>query len=463
MKKVSPQKRKDVLKKLLKSGNAKQYLLFFKKYHEADIADTLEELSITDRLQFFTKVDPEFSAEILEEMDLDQQIEIISKFKVNVAAKFIEEMEPDDAVDLLEELQETNEDKAEEIIKALPKKEQDDIRTLLNYEEESAGAIMTSSYIAIPENLTVKEVLETIKTQNLAENESAFYIFITTKTNKLIGYTTLATVITAKPAEKIKDLRNDYPITIDINDDQEEVAKKFQKYHMSVLPVINSKDKLMGVITVDDIVDVVVEEANEDILKLTGTSTDDEKKLFSGKIINNIAYRIPWLIITILGGIIASFIITIYSDIHNDSIFPLALSLSFIPLLMGLGGNVGNQSSAIIVRGLATDTYKQSSLNIILKELIIGIGIGIILALLLFTFNLLITKQDLMFASIVSISLLCNIIVATFIGTSLPLFFNKINIDPAIASAPFISTSLDIIGQLIYFTITLSIISNFYL
>ncbi len=462
MKQLSPEKRKELLKKLLINGSTKQYLLFFKKYHEADIADTLEELPIQDRLQFFTKVDPEFSAEVLEEMDIDQQIEIISKFKVNLAAKVIEEMEPDDAVDLLEELQETNENKAEEIIKALPKKEQNDIRTLLTYEEDSAGAIMTSSYLAIPENLTIKEALATIKQQNLAENESSFYIFITTKSNKLIGYTTLSTIITAKSTDKIKDFRNDYPITVNIHDDQEEVAKTFQKYHMSVLPVIDEKDTLMGIITIDDIVDVVVEEANEDILKLTGTSTDDEKKLFSGKILNNIAYRLPWLIITILGGIIASFIITIYSNMHNNTIFPLALSLSFIPLLMGLGGNVGNQSSAIIVRRLATDTHRRNSLYIVFKELLIGSGLGITLSLTLLLFNLFITNQDIIFSMIVSFSLFCNIIVATFIGSALPLFFNKIKIDPAIASAPFISTSLDIIGQIIYFTITLSIISIFY-
>ncbi len=463
MKNEPKTKRKKIIKELLAKGSNKDYLLFFKQYHEVDIAETLEELPIQDRMQFFTKVNPELSAEILEEMNLNQQIEIITKFKTTLAAKFIEEMEPDDAVDLIEELQESNEIKAEEILKALPEKEQKDIRSLLKYKTDSAGSLMTSNYIAIPENLTIENALEFIKKLELSESESSFYIFIISENNKLIGYTTLVTLLTAKSNTKIKNFRNDYPITVNINDDQEEVAKTFQKYNMSVLPVINNKHILKGIITVDDIVDIVVEEANEDILKLTGTTTDNEKKLFSGKILTSIAFRIPWLIITILGGIIASYIITIYSNMHYESIFPLALSLSFIPLLMGLGGNVGNQSSAIIVRGLATDTYKKSSLSIITKEMGIGIGIGLILGIILLIFNLFISNLDLTFSLIVSFSLLCNIIVATFIGSALPLFFNKINIDPAIASAPFISTSLDIIGQIIYFIITLSVINKFYL
>lgn len=458
MKHLSRDERKNVLKKLIHKGTTKQYILFFKQCHEADIAESLEELTIEERIQFFSKVNPELSAEILEELDITQQIEIISKFKISIAAKFIEEMEPDDAVDLLEELQETNEDQVEKIINALPKKEQQDLRSLLSYEDDSAGSIMTTSFLEIPENLTIAEAIKSIKNQNPPETELSFYIFIINTEQQLVGYTTMRDLLMADSALKIKNIRNNYPITIHVNDDREEVAKQFQKYNMSVLPVINDQDLIKGVITVDDIVDVVVEEANEDILKLTGTSVEDEKKIFSGTTIYHIIYRLPWLIITIGGGIVASYIITHYSTLFTSNLFPLALSLSFIPLLMGLGGNVGNQSSAIIVRRIATNTLKEKHRYIILKEILVGSGLGLILGLILLFYNIMIANHPPIFSYIVSISLLSNSIVATFFGTALPLLFNKLNIDPAIASAPFISTSLDIIGQIIYFLITLKMI-----
>ena len=450
-----------ILKTLIQKGNTKNYLLLFKDFHEADIAERLAELSNKERTQFFNHINPEFSVDVLEELDLDQQINIISNFKVNVAAKFIEEMEPDDAADLLEELSETNEIQAEQIIEALPDKEKSDIKTLLSYEEDSAGALMTSQFLYLPENLTIADALESIKNQEPPNSELSFYIFITSNKNKLLGYITLRDLLLSTPKKKIKDIRQEYPIYVKHHEDQENVAQLFQKYDMSVIPVVNEKDHLMGVITVDDVVDVVVEEANEDIYKLSGTATDDERKLISGPVFKPIIYRIPWLIITILGGLIASAIINNYSEQFRESLFPIALSLSFIPLLMGLGGNVGNQSSAIIVRGLATGHVKpKKAFYMIGRELIIGLGIGSIIGLSLFLINTHLYDYSLLFSAIVSVSLAANILVATLIGTALPLCFNKINIDPAIASAPFISTTLDIIGQLIYFGITLTIIQT---
>jgi len=446
----------EILQNLIKSGAPKDYLSVFKHHHEADIADVLEELPFKDRHQFFLKVKPELAAEVLEEMNLPQQIQFISELKSNLAAKFIEEMEPDDAADLLEELQETDIEKAEEIIDALPQKEAQEIKELLSYEENSAGAIMTNEYVAIPENLTIKQAIETIKKQNPPDSEISFYIFIIDKYNKLIGYTTLRNILLANPENKIKSIRNDYPIKTYVDSDQEKVAQLIQKYDLIAVPVLNHQDELVGLITIDDIVDVVVEEATEDLYKLSGTSEIDESKLISGKLRHALLARSPWLAITIFGGILASYLITTYSALYDAKLFPLALSLSFIPLLMGLGGNAGNQSATIIVRGIATGQIKEfRAIRYIFRETLIGLLMGSIIASVLFMFNVFISNYSLLFSSVVSISLLCNITLATIIGSSLPLVFKKINIDPAVASAPFISTILDIIGQLIYFTLTL--------
>tara|TARA_A100001015_G_C15041488_1_gene739976 strand:+ start:1155 stop:2543 length:1389 start_codon:yes stop_codon:yes gene_type:complete len=455
-------KKPKAIQDLLKNGSSKEYLYFLKFYHEADIAEQLASLTENERSVFFKKVNLEVATNVLEELDIEQQIDFISKLKTEAAAKFIEEMEPDDAVDLLEELSETNQVQAEKIIDALPEKEKIEIQTLLSYDDGSAGSLMTSDYLSIPEDLTTLEALKQIQNQNPPDSEVSFYIFIVSESKKLIGYTTLKDLVFSSKNLKVKSIRHEHNIFVNHQQDQEEVAKLFQKYDMSVVPVIDENEKLLGVITIDDVVDVVVEEANEDIYKLSGTATDDEKKIMSTNIFTPIFYRIPWLIITIIGGIIASNIINSYSSIFNTPIFPLALSLSFIPLLMGLGGNVGNQSSAIIVRGLATGYINpKESLKILLREVTIGIGIGIIISGILFIVNKYFYTYPLIFSFIVTLSLFLNILVAAFIGTTLPLLFHKLKIDPAIASAPFISTTLDIIGQLIYFFITISLVSNY--
>tara|TARA_Y100001970_G_scaffold235774_1_gene295003 strand:+ start:2369 stop:3769 length:1401 start_codon:yes stop_codon:yes gene_type:complete len=456
---INQNKLTELLKQLIKSGTSKQYIIFFKQFHEADIAESLSDLTSEEKESFFKKLNPEIAADILEELDLDEQIDIISKFKINIAAKYIEEMDPDDAADLLEELSETNELKAKKIINALPEKEKSDIQTLLSYEEDSAGSLMTSNYLSIPENLIVLEALTIIKKQNPPESELSFYIFITSTNNKLIGYTTLRDLVFCSNKEKVKTLRHEHHISIDHHADQEEAAKLFQKYDMSVIPVVNEDDQLLGAITVDDIVDVVVEEATEDIYKLSGTSSHSKHNPLSMSLSKTILYRIPWLIIAIIGGVIASKIINSYSTQFNSNLFPIALSLSFIPLIMGLSGNVGNQSSAIIVRGLATGAIKDNKTwPILFHELYVSLCIGSIISILLLLINILLFNYSLTFSSIVSISLLGNIIVAAIIGSILPLLFNKIKIDPAIASAPFISTTLDIVCQLIYFAITLYVV-----
>jgi magnesium transporter len=450
-----------LLERLILKGTHKQYHKFFQKYHEADVADALEELPVNLRHKFFRTVKPEIAVEFLEEMEMSQQMQLVLDLKVELAAKFIEEMEPDDAVDLLEELLEENEEEAEKIISALPKAEAADIKELLSYEDGSAGAIMTPEFISIPEDLSVSEALADFKLQSPPESEVAFYIFVVDVDNKLIGYTTLRDLVMTDLESKVQDIRDDYPIKATVNMDQEEVARIFQKYDLVVLPVVDEENDLVGIITVDDVVDVVVEEATEDIYKLSGTAEINETKLISGKIVHSLRSRLPWLLLTILGGFLASYVITIYSNSFSPKLFSLALSLSFIPLLMGLGGNVGNQSATIIVRGISTGVVKEEySARYIIRECAVGFFIGLIIASIVFSYVLFQYKY-LLFASIVALSLVANITAASFIGSALPLFLRRCRIDPAVASAPFISTALDIIGQIIYFTLSLFVISKF--
>jgi len=200
---------------------------------------------------------------------------------------------------------------------------------------------MNPHFVAIPENLTIKKAIEVVREQDPPESEISFYIFIVDDDNKLVGYTTLRDILMATDEKKVEEIRNDYPIRVPVDMDQEEVARVIRKYDVAVIPVVDKTEHIVGIVTVDDIVDVVVEEATEDIYKLSGTSDVEEEKLLSGKIHLAVRSRIPWLLLTIVGGFVASSIINYYSGIFEAHFFSLALSLSFLPLLMGLGGECG--------------------------------------------------------------------------------------------------------------------------
>lgn len=446
---------------LNQSGTEKQIYLFFHRYHEADIAEALALVSPEEQVSFLKKVKIEFAVDVIEELEQESQQELFQQFKTAQAAKYIKEMDTDNAADLLENLFEVDEIRASEIIAALKPNEAEELQQLISYDESTAGAIMSSSYVHIPENLTVSEALEEFRRQNPPHNESAFYIYITTPNNRLIGYTSIRDLLLADPVKKVHDIRYENPISVPISMDREDVAKVIQKYDLSALPVVDEEGGIVGLITVDDIVDVVVDEATEDLYKLSGTGDIDEQRLLRGNVVFAILSRLPWLCITILGGILASYIITTFSTTFDSQYLSLAVVLSFVPLLMGLAGNIGNQSSTIIVRGLSTGVLNVSgAVWVVIREVSIGTLIGSILALFVY-FSLIFWGKPEILAFLVSLSIVLNMMVATFIGSVLPVLFKRLGVDPAVASAPFISSTLDIIGQLIYFSLTVSILARF--
>ncbi|MBT5855024.1 magnesium transporter [bacterium] len=447
----------DLIRRLVDRGTEQQYYLFFLKYHEADIAEALADVTPDERARFFSKVKLESGADVFEEMEPSFQLQLVESLKTELVAKYVGEMDPDDAADLMEDLREEDEELADEILEALPESEAADIQELLSYNEDSAGALMTSEYLWIPEDLTVSGAIDSYRSQAPPDSELSFYVYIVDGNGTLVGVTSIRNLLLAEPDEPIKDVRNDSPIKVHQDVDQEKVAKMFRKYDLVVLPVVDDWDQLLGIITIDDVVDVVVEEATEDMYRLSGTGTSDfeEGKLLHGKSIYAVWSRLPWLLVTILGGLVASYVMVFYSNHFPQGFVPLAVSLSFVPLLMGLGGNVGNQSATIIVRGLATGGLRDNDvMRILLRELVVGGLIGVLVGLVVF----LITSffgYHWQFAMIVAVSVVMNIIVAAIIGATLPIVFRKMNIDPAVASAPFISTTLDIIGQIIYFGLTI--------
>ncbi len=450
-----------LIDRLIDSGKKNQFNLLFHKYHEADIAEALSTMKIERQQQFFTKISVGDGVDIFEELDVDTQIQIMQQYKSQRQVDVIETMDKDDAVDLLEALLDEDQAMANNIIQQLDREDQIQFKQLMSFKDGSAGALMTPDYVSIPEKLTVKKAIDLYKSKKPADNDAAFYLFIVDDAQKIQGVISLRKLLLSSPNAYVKNIRNDHPITVHVHTDQEAVAQLFQKYRSIVLPVVNDQKVVLGVITIDDVVDVVVEEANEDLLKLSGTAGSEIEvdKLISGSIWYSIWHRLPWLVVSIFAGLVASVVMIYFSDKFTPFNVSLSFLLSFVPLLIGLGGNIGNQSSTILVRALALQEFSISKkLTAVTRELVIGLCLGVVMAVCVGVSIMILFNQSIMALS-VGIAIVLNMLFASIIGAALPIAFQTLKIDPAVASAPFISSVLDIVGQVIYFLIALAVLS----
>ncbi len=432
---------------------------FFDKYHSADIAEALQSSPREQQLGFFTGIPPKRTADVFDHLDMLYQIELAKLLSTSTMSALLTHMSRDNAVDLLDALNKSNADISEQLFIRLPKSLSGHFQELLTYPDDSAGAIMDSRMVIIPENLLIKDAIASVRLQaDLLDKEHGFHIFITDHKKRLVGFTTLADILLSNDSASIKSIRSDNPIAVPVSMNRHDVVMVCQKYDLSIIPVIDDSDVLIGVITGDDIMDVVIEEATEDLYKLSGTHDISEAQLLSGNLLRAIQSRMPWLLLTILGGIASASLIHNYAKNFQFSEFSVALSLSFVPLLMGLGGNIGNQSATIFVRSLSTGFIKLGQAKgYIARECLVGFLMGALLASILFAVTILL-NHSLLFSTVVSGALWLNMSLASLIGASLPVIFNRLSIDPAVASAPFISTSLDIITQLVYFSLTIFIL-----
>lgn len=438
------------IQEVLLSGTIYKIRQLLKNVHEADIAEALESLTRNQRIQFFKKVKPELVVDVFEEIRNPVQIEVLQEVQSERAASIVEKMEMDDAADVLQDLKEEDKKRAAEIIQNI--KDQVEVTELLKHPETSAGGIMNPSYVAIPENLTVKQAISQFRKTVSAERDFTYYIYVIDEDNHLMGVANLRDLIMAKESQKIKEIRNENIISVSTDTDQEEAAQLIAKYDFLALPVTNDSGKMVGIITVDDIVDVIQEEATEDILKLTGAGGElNEDDILGGDILNAAKSRFQWLFLTMLGGLLSGLILTFFARSFGSHYLFLTIMLGFIPLLIGLGGNIGNQSATIMVRGLAMGYVKQSDVfGKVLREigvgLIIGLGIGAILL-----FGTWLIYQTPYYGIMVATAIILNVVFSSALGTMLPIFFTRIGIDPAVASAPFISSTIDVIGLVVYF------------
>ena len=426
----------------INSSDDNSILETFSNYHHADIAEIIEELNSEEATYIIKLLDSEKTSDVLMELDDDYREKILKNLSIKEIAEEVEELDSDDATDIISELPEEKQKKV--ISKIIDAEHKADIKELLKYDEDSAGGLMAKELIKVNENWTVTRCVKEMRTQ-ASEVTRVHSVYVVNNDDILLGRLSLKDLLVANPKTKIRSIYKKNVDHVYDTDSAESVASTMQKYDLGAIPVVNKKKKLLGRITIDDIVDLIKEEAEEDYQLAAGILQDVD---VDDTIFELTKARLPWLIVGLIGGIGAAFVMVGFDEIliQNEILF------YFTPLIAAMAGNVGVQSSAIIVQGLANDDIRGSINNRLIKETLLSILNGVILAILLFLF-IYFWKGDTNIALALSVALVAVVIVAGIIGTFIPLFLNKRGIDPAIATGPFITTSNDIFGILIYFMV----------
>ncbi len=412
--------------------------------HHADVAEIIDELNIEQGVYLIKLIDSEKTSEVITELDEDVREQILEVLSAKEIADELEALDTDDAVDILSEL---SEDRQEKVIAQIEDEEYAaDIRELLTYDDNSAGGLMAKELVKVNENWTVTKCVREMRKQ--AEEVTRVHsIYVVDEENTLKGRLSLKDLLTASTKSPIKEIYIPKVDYVTVEEKAEEVARIMSKYDLEAIPVVDETRKLLGRITIDDIVDVIKEEADRDYQMAAGISQDVEA---DDSIIDLTRARLPWLVLGLIGGLGSVFIL---EGFENIMAHPNYRALFFFtPLIAAMAGNVGVQSSAIIVQGLANDTVKGSLWNRLLKEIGLSLINGGALAFLVILFGMA-TNQPTNVSLTIALSMLCVIVVAALIGTFVPIILNKQGIDPAIATGPFITTSNDIFGIFLFFYI----------
>ena len=430
------------ISQLISSKKNKEIKKIVDGIHYADLAEIINELDFDQRIYLIKLIDSDKTSDVLTEVDEDVREKILEALSVKEIAGEIKELDSDDAVDILSDLPDEKQEKVISFIKDESKTE--NIRELLNYEEDTAGGLMAKELISVNENWSVLKCLREIRRQ-AKDITRVHSIYVLNRKKVLIGRLSLKDLITSPSKSKIQEIYIPKVDYVHVNDSADEVAKLMSKYDLEAIPVVNNNIELLGRITIDDIVDYIKDEAEEDYRLAAGISEDVEA---DDSIFDLTKARLLWLILGLFGGLGSVFILESFESIMGSK--ELRSLFFYTPLIAAMAGNVGVQSSAIVVQGLANDVIKGSLISRLVKEIGLTIINGLILSLILILFGMAI-NQSLEMSIAISSSMVLVMIVAALIGTSVPIILDKFGIDPAIATGPFITTGNDVVGILLFF------------
>ncbi len=432
-----------------------EQLLEEKKYKEAkvelnnlnssDVAELLEDIDSKEVVKIFKLINKDKAAEVFAYLPVEQETEIIALLSDKEAVSLLDDMYADDATDLIEEMPANV---VRRLLRKCTAETRNDINKLLNYPENSAGSIMTVEYAELKEDLTIKQAIEKLRNE-MEYYETVNTCFVVNAQRKLVGLIHLKDIICAKEEDLVKNIVNKDIISCKTTDDQEEAARMFQKYDLTAMPVVDSENRMVGIITIDDIVDVLQEENTEDIEKMAAIMPT-HKSYFKVGIFETWKARIPWLLLLMVSATFTGKIIQSY----ETALASVVILTSFIPMLMDTAGNAGGQSSVTIIRGLSLCEIEfKDIIKVIWKEMRVALLCGITLAIANMVKLLLIDKVTMPVAIVVNLTLIFTIFLANVIGSTLPLFAKKAGFDPAVMASPFITTIVDACSLIIYFQI----------
>ncbi len=417
------------------------------KHNEVDIAEILEEIleesGIDKTIIIYRMLPKDISAEVFSYLPSDDQREIIQGITDREVSYIMGELDFDDMIDVLEELPANIVDK---ILEKTPKEERKLINTFLNYPDTCAGSLMTPEYISLQETMTVEQALQHIRNVGM-DSETVYTCYVKRGGRKLEGIVSLRALVIADGDTKVSELMNTEYVYVSVHDDQEEVAETFKKYGFLAIPVVDNEHRLVGIITFDDILDVIEEETTEDIERMAGVMDDSDQEYLDMGVFRHVKNRLPWLAIMMVALMITGVVISTFQDVLAQVIALVA----YIPLLSGTGGNAGTQAASLVIRGMATDEIDlKDALRVMWKEFRVSIILGLVLSIINFGKIIFIDGNTPMIALTVSLSMILVIIFAKLLGGLLPMAAKRIGIDPALMATPMISSITDTVSTLTY-------------
>lgn len=443
---------------LLENNKVLELRELLEEYHIMDIFDVMEDLEEKMKVKLFEVLPIDMCASILEESGPEFFKSIFSMIDLEHAKNILEQMSLDDMTDILSELEE---DEKQRILNLLSKEDAEDVRQLLGYEEESTGGIMTTGYIEVNQNMTAKEAVDHMR-ENAEDAETIYYIYVVDNDEKLVGVLSLRELITARDNVIVAELMSENIISVYDDEDRELAVKLVSKYDLLAIPVIDRNNVLKGIITVDDIIDVMEEEATEDLYKLAGSSEYErdvaekpDSTMFE-QIVSSVRARIPWLILIMIGGLFTALILTKVPLVEGLTYVKF---LCFVPVILGIGGSVGMQSASLTVMTLSNNDEEDIDFKTVLKEGAVGFITGLVCSIVIALVAKLILDNTNM-AIVIGICVWINMIVGAMIGSFTPLMLKHLSGDISIISSPLISVILDIIGVILFFIITIIFLSK---
>ncbi len=436
------------VKRLLRRGAVAHLRKIVNRTHASDLSMAFHSLSLSNQYKLFDLIeDIEQKGVLFSELDEDTFLNLVEGMDLDHVVEILDHMPTDDVADLIGQLPE---EKSDAILEKMKKEGSEEVEGLLRYEDDTAGGIMVPDFIALREDATAVDAIRSLQ-KEYVDVEMPFYLYVVDEYGKLTGVCSLRQLVVVQPATPLKDFMTTDVFAVKTDMDQEEVAKIVAHYDILAVPVVDETNKLVGIVTVDDVIDIIREEATEDILKMAGAG---EEFVETKSVLKSIRIRLPWLFACCIGGIIASLIISSF----QESLSKVAYIAVFIPVIMGMSGNIGIQSSTIVVRGLATGRLDIRNLwPVVFKELSIGLILGVVYGFFIGLVAQIQYSREALALS-VALAVVCSMSLAALSGSLMPMLFARLNMDPAVATGPFVTTAIDIISVFLYFNIAVTLL-----